>query len=104
MAISRGPNIVRNGLVLALDAANLRSYPGTGTTWADLSGNGYDATMYGSVPFSVDGVSCFDFSTVTGTFPSNATLGFTFTSNISLYYLKNIIIQDCYYFYCLKKY
>ncbi len=26
-------------LVLCLDAANKRSYPGTGTTWTDLSGN-----------------------------------------------------------------
>ena len=31
-----GANIVRNGLVLALDAANTRSYPGSGTTCYDL--------------------------------------------------------------------
>jgi hypothetical protein len=35
-----GPNIVKNGLVLWLDAANTKSYPGSGTNWADLSGNG----------------------------------------------------------------
>ena len=34
-----GPNISTNGLVLALDAANTKSYPGSGTTWRDLSGN-----------------------------------------------------------------
>ncbi len=45
MGIFRGPNIVTDGLVLALDAASKRSYPGTGTTWSDLSGNGYQATM-----------------------------------------------------------
>jgi hypothetical protein len=33
-----GPNVVTSGLVLYLDAANTRSYPGTGTTWFDLSG------------------------------------------------------------------
>lgn len=32
-------SIVRNGLVLNLDATNLSSYPGTGTTWFDTSGN-----------------------------------------------------------------
>lgn len=32
-----GPNIVNNGLVLALDAANIKSYAGTGTTWNDIS-------------------------------------------------------------------
>ena len=39
MGFYRGPNIVTDGLVLALDAANKKSYPGSGTTWYDLSGN-----------------------------------------------------------------
>ena len=39
MAYFTGPNIVQDGLVLALDAGSTRSYPGTGTTWYDLSGN-----------------------------------------------------------------
>lgn len=45
MGFFRGPNIVRDGLVLALDAASPRSYPGSGTTWTDLSGNGNDFTL-----------------------------------------------------------
>ena len=45
MGIFRGPNIVRDGLVLALDAGSERSYPGTGTTWSDLSGNGNHFTL-----------------------------------------------------------
>ena len=40
MAVFSGPEIVNNGLVLHLDAGNSRSYPGTGTAWIDLSGNG----------------------------------------------------------------
>ena len=44
MGIFRGPNIVRDGLVLQLDAANTKSYS-SGTTWSDLSGNGYDFTL-----------------------------------------------------------
>jgi len=43
MGFSRGPKIVTDGLVLALDAGSKKSYPGSGTTWYDLSGNGYDA-------------------------------------------------------------
>ena len=39
MGISYNPSIVRDGLVLYLDAANPKSYPGSGTTWYDLSGN-----------------------------------------------------------------
>ena len=49
MGFYRGPNIVRNGLQLALDAGSSRSYPGTGTTWYDLSGNKRNFT-WGSTP------------------------------------------------------
>jgi hypothetical protein len=37
--------IVSNGLVLNLDAAQLRSYPGSGTAWSDLSGNANNGTL-----------------------------------------------------------
>jgi len=48
MAGFSGPNIVENGLVLLLDAADKNSYKGTGTNWKDLSGNGNNATIYNS--------------------------------------------------------
>ena len=48
----RGPNIVKEGLVLLLDAGSQRSYPGTGSTWYDLSGNNYDHTLNGSPVYS----------------------------------------------------
>jgi len=40
-----GPDIITDGLVLSLDAASARSYPGSGSTWSDLSGNGHDFTI-----------------------------------------------------------
>jgi hypothetical protein len=49
-----GPSILTNGLVLALDAANSKSYPGSGTTWSDLSGNGYSSTLINSPTFTSD--------------------------------------------------
>jgi len=52
MAFSRGPSIVTDGLVLALDAANHKSYPGSGTTWYDLSGNGNNGTLTNGPVFS----------------------------------------------------
>ena len=33
MALVHSPKIITNGLVLSLDAANTKSYPGSGTTW-----------------------------------------------------------------------
>ena len=39
------PKIVTNGLVLNLDAGQQNSYPGIGTAWTDLSGNGRTGTL-----------------------------------------------------------
>ena len=47
-----GPNIITNGLVLSLDAANRKSYPGSGTTWRDLSGNNNTGTLASGSAFS----------------------------------------------------
>jgi hypothetical protein len=52
MALSHSPSIITNGLVLALDAANPKSYPGSGTTWTDLSGNGNNILIVNSPIFS----------------------------------------------------
>jgi hypothetical protein len=40
-----GPNLVKSGLVLYLDALNIKSYPSTGTTCYDLSGNVNHGTL-----------------------------------------------------------
>jgi hypothetical protein len=50
MALVHGNKpIVTSGLVLCLDAANRKSYPTTGTTWTDLSGNGNTGTLNGTI-------------------------------------------------------
>lgn len=49
--------IVQNGLVLNLDAGISDSYPGTGTTWYDLSGNNNHVTLYNGVLF--DSISLY---------------------------------------------
>ena len=40
-----GPRIVTDGLICCLDAADRNSYPGSGSTWYDLSGNGHHGTL-----------------------------------------------------------
>lgn len=48
--------IVTSGLQLYLNAGNSSSYPGTGTTWTDLSTNGYTtSTLLNGVGYSTDG-------------------------------------------------
>jgi hypothetical protein len=57
-----GPNTVTNGLVLSLDAANVKSYPGSGTTWYDLSGNSKNATGVNTPVYSSVGIPHMDFT------------------------------------------
>ena len=45
MAVGYNPKVVTDGLVLALDAGSTKSYPGSGTTWTDLSGKGNTGTL-----------------------------------------------------------
>lgn len=53
MATVRGPRIVTSGLVLALDAADRKSYSGSGSaSWNDLSGNNRNATLFNTPTFS----------------------------------------------------
>ena len=46
------PQIVTSGLVLLLDAGDQASYPGSGTTWTDLSGNGNNGTLTSGPTYS----------------------------------------------------
>ena len=54
MSLIHNANVVRDGLVLYLDAANPKSYPGSGTTWYDLSGNGYSSVLTNSPTYTSD--------------------------------------------------
>lgn len=48
--------VVTSGLVLYLDAGDTNSYPGSGTTWTDLSGNSNNATLVSGSSFSNGGI------------------------------------------------
>jgi hypothetical protein len=61
MSLSHGPAVVTNGLVLALDAADRNSYPGSGTTWTDLSGNGYNFSVNASAYSTTGGIPHMNF-------------------------------------------
>jgi len=52
MGVYGGPNSVTSGLVLELDAGNTKSYPGSGTTWTDLSGLGNTGTLTNGPTYS----------------------------------------------------
>jgi hypothetical protein len=51
MSVKGGPNTVTSGLVLELDAGNIKSYQSGSTTWFDKSGNSLNAVLYGSCSY-----------------------------------------------------
>jgi hypothetical protein len=63
MALKYSPSIIKSGLVASLDSGDINSYPGSGTTWYDLSGNGNHATMYNMNSPSAGNTSGFDTTT-----------------------------------------
>ena len=83
MAIQRGPKLQTNGLVLLLDAADISSYPRTGTTWSDLSGNNNHCTLTNGPTFSSEGGGCIvfdgtnDYLSLTSALNFSTNTGFT---------------------------
>ena len=79
--------VITNGLKLYLDAYNLRSYGGTGTTWYDLSNSGYNFTNDGGTwtvsggrrYFELDGVNDKIFGINTTTLFDTNTVGYTWS-------------------------
>ena len=67
MAYFHSPRIVTDGLVLCLDAANTKSYPGSGTTWSDLSGNGNNGTLVNGPTFDSNNGGSIQFDGVNDT-------------------------------------
>lgn len=86
MGVFAGPEIVSDGLVLALDASNSQSYPGSGTTWTDLSGNGRNFTWNSTPTFTSDGAKSY-FSTLNNrcTGPASNSFGIDNTSGYTIF-------------------
>jgi hypothetical protein len=90
MAFHRGPKIITDGLILNIDGANPKSYPGTGTAWNDLSRNGNNITLVNGPTFDSEngGSILFDRVNDYGSFseldiPSPWTTEMIFRTNVS---------------------
>jgi hypothetical protein len=76
LALSYNPRIVTDGLLLCLDAGNSKSYPGSGTTWTDLSGTGNNGTLVNGVGYNGGNLGSLSFDGVDDhiSFSSNPSL------------------------------
>jgi len=84
MAKHHNPRIVTDGLVLCLDAANKRSYPGSGTTWFDLSGNGNNGTLVNGVGFNGDNGGSLVFDGVNDYVTTTGMYNFSYINGITV--------------------
>jgi hypothetical protein len=89
MAYSDGPKIVTNGLVLALDAADRNSYPGSGTTWRDISGNNYSGSLINGTSFNSSNGGVFSFDGVDD-YLSLPNMNYSTSSNTTIEILMKI--------------
>lgn len=97
MSLSHSPRVVSNGLVLCVDAANPRSYPGFGDTWYDISGNDMNFTLYNSPVAASNAIA---FNGVNQYARTNRTLDLTGTSAItvtSVWKVSTSIVQGLVY-------
>jgi hypothetical protein len=75
VGLAHSPSIVTNGLVLCLDAGNRKSYPGSGTTWTDLSRRGNNGTLTNGPTYNSSNGGYFTFV------PSSQYVTIPFSSN-----------------------
>ena len=75
MAFSFQPKTVTDGLVLCLDAGNTKSYPGSGTTWTDLSSTANGGTLINGATFSSIGNGSVLFDGTDDYFESSNNIG-----------------------------
>lgn len=96
MAVIVSPNINPTGLMLALDATNSRSYPGTGNTWYDVSGNNYNFTLNNTPSYTTHkNTPCF--TTIAGSsqnFVRNGSYTQDFASNATIFIVMSSISNN----------
>lgn len=93
MGASAGPNIVRSGIVSVVDSANPRSYPGSGTAWTDLSGNGYNGTLTNGPTFSNANCGCIVFDGVND-YVAGGNLGSFYSQGTISYWMYSTAVEN----------
>jgi len=102
MSYRTGPKIVTDDLVLCLDAGDRNSYPGSGSTWYDLSGNSRNATLKNSPSYNQENLGNFSlngsnhYAYVSSTFPvySNFTASFWIKINTTSKHRGIFVIKN----------
>jgi hypothetical protein len=90
--------IVTDGLVLALDAADKNSYPGSGTTWSDMSDSNITGSLINSPTFNTSNGGNFGFITDDYVIiPEKSALN-TQTPSVEVWFKTNSLNQSGFWF------
>lgn len=93
------PDIVRDGLVLNLDAGEPSSYPGSGTTWTDLSGSAITGTLTNGPTYSSSNGGFINFDgTDDMVIMANSTELDTQTPSVEVWVKTNATTQNGFWF------
>jgi hypothetical protein len=95
---AHSPKIVTDGLVLALDAGNVKSYPGAGVFWYDKSGNNNNGTLTNGPTFNTGslGSIVFDATDEWVNVSPNSTLNLSSQGTIGVWCYPNLLQQENY--------
>jgi hypothetical protein len=88
--LDSGPKIVTSNLIAWLDAAQKRSYGGSGTTWTDISGNSNNVTFNATPIFETSNGGIFNFDNTYSATSANFAGGVGYDSwSVCLWYNAN---------------
>jgi len=104
MSVNYNPSVVTSGLLLNLDAGNVKSYPGSGATWTDLSQNGNNGTLVNGPTFnSANGGSLvFDGVNDYVSLANSSSISFSTALTLSIWYYSGLPSNQVYNFLYLK--
>lgn len=88
-------NIPTSGLVQCVDAANPRSYPGSGSTWYDVTGNGHNIALGAGVTYqSGTGRGVLQFAKDSTGYGTNSTLNLSASNNTVISFVRKLVDGD----------
>ena len=84
MGLAHSPRIVTDNLIQCFDAGNVKSYPGSGSTWTDLGPRGINATINNSPTFSSNNNGLFVFDGSDENIGSNLDVSWNNTNSVTI--------------------
>lgn len=94
MGINYNRFIPTSGLVQCVDAANPRSYPGSGSVWIDITGNGHNISLGAGVSYQSTAGGVLQFAKDSTGYGTNSSLNLSSSSNTVISFVRKLSNGD----------